>query len=276
MANERSILLLGESNVGKTHYGAQFLKRLIVARSSLRMRGQATNLGPFEQAMESLADGCATGHTPSETYVESIWPVGSDDGQAAELVWPDYGGEQIKTLIAEHRIAAAWRDRVLRATDWILLIRLNTLSAEADIFSRPLSDLGRSQSELPVYRPSDQARLIELLQMLLHMAPASRDEILVRPSLTVLLSCWDEVEVAGGMPRDALRAALPMFVDFVEGVWKEPTVMGLSALERPLHQDRSDKDYAIQGPETFGYVVRPDGTVDHDITLPVLQLLKGA
>lgn len=272
MTDGTSILLLGESNVGKTHYGAQFLKRLIVGRSSLRMRGQATNLGPFEHAMESLADGCATGHTPSETYVESIWPITGGDGQSAELVWPDYGGEQVKTLIADHRVSMAWRERVLAATDWILLVRLNTLAGDTDIFSRPLTDLGDTHVEEKAYRPSDQSRLIELLQMLLHVASAARGRRISRPSLTILLSCWDEVKTAG-TPRDAFGDALPMFRDFVESVWERPSVMGLSALERPLQEDSADVEYAVRGPEAFGYVVLPDGSFDSDITLPVLRLL---
>lgn len=270
--HKRSVLLLGESNVGKTHYGAQILKRLIVGRSSLKMLGQATNLGPFERAMESLADGCATGHTPSESYEESVWPVVDRHGNLAQLVWPDYGGEQIKNLIADHRIAAAWRDRVLNATDWILLVRLHTLKGDADIFSRPLSSLGKSNADQVERKPSDQARLIELLQILLYICPESRDNLIATPRLTILLSCWDEVETKSA-PKDVLRASLPMFCDFVESVWSDPTVMGLSALERPLSEDQVDHDYANRGPECFGYIVRPDGEDDPDITWPISRLI---
>lgn len=273
--HKRSVLLLGESNVGKTHYGAQVLKRLIVGRSSLKMDGQATNLGPFEQAMESLAEGCATGHTPSETYVESIWPVVDQKGNQAQLFWPDYGGEQIKNLIAEHRIAAAWRERVLIATDWILLVRLHTLKGDADIFSRPLFELGKSTTGDGVHRPSDQARLIELLQMLLHICPASRSSLVEWPTLTVLLSCWDEVE-AVGTPPEALRVHLPMFSDFIESVWEKPEVMGLSALERPLSENQGDQEYAIRGPESFGYIVRSEGEMDSDITWPLTRLVMAS
>ena len=272
---KRSVLLLGESNVGKTHYGAQILKRLIVGRSSLKMLGQATNLGPFEQAMESLADGCATGHTPSESYVESVWPVVDEHGNQAQLIWPDYGGEQIKNLIADHRVATAWRDRVLTATDWILLVRLHTLKNDADIFSRPLSNLGKSNPDQVEHKPSDQARLIELLQMLLYICPESRDSLIEKPRLTILLSCWDEIE-AKSAPKDVLRASLPMFCDFVDSVWSDPTVMGLSALERPLIENCVDQDYANRGPESFGYIVRPGGENDHDITWPISRLVAAA
>ena len=272
---QRSVLLLGESNVGKTHYGAQVLKRLIVGRSSLRMHGQATNLSPFEDAMDNLADGRAVGHTPSETYVESVWPVVDDVGNRAELIWPDYGGEQVRRMIADHRLAANWRERVLAATDWILLLRLNVLTADADVFSRPLAALGRASDGDVERKPSDQARLIELLQMLLHVFPATRDEPLRAPGLTILLSCWDEVE-ADVSPKEALRAGLPMLCDFVESAWEDPVVMGLSALEQPLSETRPDATFATRGPESFGYVVRPDGTSDPDITWPITRLVAAA
>ena len=104
-----SILLIGESGVGKTHYGAQLLRRLMKGDDLLRMDGAATNVEPFEAALESLNDGRAAGHTATATYVDSVWPVADAQGRRAELVWPDYGGEQIKTIIESRRVPAAWR-----------------------------------------------------------------------------------------------------------------------------------------------------------------------
>ena len=75
MATQHSILLIGESNVGKTHYGAQFLKRLMVQAGALRMSGAATNLEAFSTALGCLTEGMATDHTPATSYVESIWPI---------------------------------------------------------------------------------------------------------------------------------------------------------------------------------------------------------
>lgn len=45
--SDNSILLIGESDVGKTHYGAQLLKRLMKRDGQLRMNGAATNLEPL-------------------------------------------------------------------------------------------------------------------------------------------------------------------------------------------------------------------------------------
>lgn len=274
MAAQHTILLVGESNVGKTHYGAQFLKRLMVKACALKMSGAPTNLEAFTTALSCLTEGKSTDHTPASTYVESVWPITDDAGRFAELVWPDYGGEQVRNLVTLRRIPAAWRERVLGATDWVLLIRLHSLRSEDDLFSRPLQSFAadESQGEAAAYELSDQARTVELLQMLLYLAQFHLDRPLRKPRLTILLSCWDELETAE-LPTELLASRLPMLWSFVRSNWVSPTVIGLSALERTLSTTDADEDYAIRGPEDFGYVVLPDGTKSTDITLPIQRLM---
>lgn len=274
MAAQHTILLVGESNVGKTHYGAQFLKRLMVRACALKMSGAPTNLAAFTTALSCLTEGKSTDHTPANTYVESIWPITDEAGHYAELVWPDYGGEQVRNLVTQRRIPAAWRERVLGATDWVLLIRLHSLRSEDDLFSRPLQSFAaaESQGEAAAYEPSDQARIVELLQMLLYLAQFHLDQPLRRPRLTILLSCWDELDTAE-LPADLLASRLPMLWSFMRSNWISPTVIGLSALERALSKTDADQEYAIRGPEEFGYVVLPDGVKNTDITLPIQRLM---
>lgn len=274
MTADRSILLLGESNVGKTHYGAQLLKRLIIGGGALRMDGAATNLQPFEDAMASLAEGRATGHTSAGTYLESVWPVVAD-GVTAQIVWPDYGGEQLRGLVTERKVPTAWQGRVATATDWVLLVRLHTMHMTDDIFSRPLASLGGIESVGVEHKPSDQTRLIEMLQILLYVAGLARDRSLNTPTLTVLLSCWDEIGQVG-TPREILARSLPLLTAFVDSNWTHPAILGLSALEKSLSQDDGNRDYAIKGPERFGYVVQSDGSKSADLTLPIRSLLKPA
>lgn len=274
MAAQHTILLVGESNVGKTHYGAQFLKRLMVKACALKMSGAPTNLEAFTTALSCLTEGKSTDHTPASTYVESVWPITDEAGRHAELVWPDYGGEQVRNLVTQRRIPAAWRERVLGATDWVLLIRLHSLRSEDDLFSRPLQSFAavESQAEAPAYELSDQARTVELLQMLLYLAQFHLDRPLSKPRLTLLLSCWDELETTE-LPADLLASRLPMLWSFVRSNWASPTVIGLSALERTLSKTYADQEYAIRGPEEFGYVVLPDGVKSTDITLPIQRLM---
>jgi len=214
----------------------------------------------------------ATGHTSAKTYVESVWPVADRSARAAEMVWPDYGGEQVRALTTDRKIPMQWRDRVVSTTDWILLVRLHTMLTAEDVFSRPLAELGGAEVEGVHHQPSDQARLVELLQMLLHIAGLGRETPLLSPTLTVLLSCWDEIGLQA-KPLDVMRAQLPMLTSFIEATWRSPAILGLSALEKPLSQTDVDKEYAIRGPERFGFVVLPDGSRSNDITLPIQHLL---
>lgn len=108
--------------------------------------------------------------------------------------------------------------------------------------------------------------------MLLYIAQFHLDRPLRKPRLTILLSCWDELETTE-LPTGLLASRLPMLWSFVRSNWTAPTVIGLSALERTLSTTDADEDYAIRGPEEFGYVVLPDGTKSPDITLPIQRLM---
>ncbi|UOF20795.1 TRAFAC clade GTPase domain-containing protein [Pseudomonas syringae] len=276
--NDNSILLIGESGVGKTHYGAQLLNRLMNGAGQLRMDGAATNLQPFESAMGRLNEGLTADHTPTTTYVDSLWPIRDENGLKAELVWPDYGGEQIKTMSSTRKIPAAWRDRVVVSPAWLLLVRLQQTRVSEDIFSRPLNSITGASVDNREVQVSDQARLIELLQMLIYIRNERTTKPLVSPRLGVLLSCWDELgaDELKQPPAQVLERKLPMFYSFIHSRWTEPLVQGLSALGRTLVPNSSDMDYVVQGPEHFGYVVLPNGQHDPDLTQPIQSLLAAS
>jgi hypothetical protein len=272
----QSILLIGESGVGKTHYGAQLLKRLMNSRGKFRMNGAATNLEPFETTLECLNEGRAAGHTPTSTYLDSGWPIVSDAGEVFSLVWPDYGGEQVKNMLSTRRVLSAWKTRVMNASAWLLMLRLNQLRTNEDLLSRPLATLAGPKQENSTddqLQLPDQARMIELLQMLLFLREQSICEAKESPRLCVLLSCWDELGQTG-QPVVMLRQRLPLFADFVFSNWKTPIILGLSALGRSLDKNLRDEEYVAQGPEQFGYVVLPGGESSSDLTVPIKMLLR--
>lgn len=268
----KSILLIGESDVGKSHYGGQLLKRLMQEEGKVRMDGAASNLEPFREVMSCLDAGLLAGHTPTTIYHESRWPIVDDEGHKADLIWPDYGGEQIKRIRNERRLPQVWRNRVTQSSAWLLLIRLQKIRAEDDIFSRPLPSLKGLSTEGREAGLSDQACLIELLQILAYIWSTSNSRLRRLPRFVVLLTCWDEME-SPGKPIDELFKRLPMFGDFVASNWEDSLVLGLSALGRALDNQEPDEDYIAKGSEQFGYVVLEDGTHSSDLTLPIRKLI---
>jgi hypothetical protein len=270
--NDNSILLIGESGVGKTHYGAQLLKRLMKGDGQLRMNGAATNLEPFEATMNCLDEGIAAEHTSSNTYVDSIWPIVDSDGASAELVWPDYAGEQILAISNTRRIPEAWLSRVSESPAWMFIVRLQQTRVTDDIFSKPLNTLQGTVTENKDFQISDQARLIELLQILLYIRKSASKKPMDNPRICVLLSCWDELD-EDALPGALLKSRMPMLSSFIDSTWTEANVLGLSALERPLDPKKCDDEYSIRGPEQFGYIVLPDGERSSDLTLPIQYII---
>ena len=284
----RPILIVGEHDVGKTHYGGQLLRRLMNSDGQLRMDGAAGNLESFETVMNSLDEGRSADHTPTATYSESVWPIVDGEERKAHLVWPDYGGEHIQNMIQQRHVPNTWGVRISRSPAWILMIRPQKIRTDSDIFSRPLASLRKDttnhwethQEENPTgigeSKLSDQARLIELLQMLIQTRSTGTGDAYGFPRLLILLTCWDEIEgtTTETKPLHILRQRLPMFLDFVSSSWNDSLVFGLSALGRRLDKIETDTEYVTRGSENFGYVVLEDGTRCNDLTLPIRKLLS--
>jgi hypothetical protein len=268
----KSILLIGESAVGKSHYGGQLLKRLMREDGQLRMDGAATNLEPFQAVMACLDAGLSADHTPTPIYHESRWPIIDNEGHKADLVWPDYGGEQIKNIIDHRQMPHVWLNRITQSLAWLLLIRLQKIRADDDIFSRPLESLKEGVTEARNAGLSDQARLIELMQMLTYIWSASNERVGGLPPLVVLLTCWDEME-RPGKPIDEFCQRLPLFGDFIASNWEDYSVLGLSALGQALDKKEPDEGYIAKGSEEYGYVVMEDGTRCADLTHPIRRLI---
>lgn len=277
--NKLNLLFVGESDVGKTHYGAQLLIRLKRREGALRMptNRAATNLSPFETVLQCLNEGRAAPHTGRGIYVESCWPIVDQNGTEIELIWPDYAGEQIRDLSRTRLVNEEWRKRIVESHGWIIILRLARIDTREDIFSRPLAAIHSSTSPKVDFRLSDQARMVELLQIMLYTKRAGNISRISEPSLSILLSCWDEIDGIQGLthPEDLLSERLPLLYEFITANWisQKLAVYGLSALEKPLREDSQDSEYIDRGPASFGYVVKGDGSHTSDLTFPISGLV---
>jgi hypothetical protein len=343
-----SALVIGESGVGKTHYAAQLLGRLNHGRGRLVIDGAATNLSPFEEALRQLSRGLPAAHTPSGQFRRTVLPLADRvTGARLDVMWPDYAGEQVSRLVDERNIPEDWRARAESADAWILLVRLQHVVAPEDMLSRPAmipvvpvetadalaadtalrvsrtktrphieSNPATSEGTAGTFRWSDQARLVELLQLLLAARHTGYARVLIRPRLLMLLSCWDELpppESAANIgrvgqdgrvgrkkkldehsdgsqpsnpseqalaltPANVLAERAPLLSSFVESNWAPSAreVYGLSSTGRALRSDHQDEEYIDRGPEEFGYVITPEGEVTDDLTLPLVALAAEA
>lgn len=267
------IALFGESDNGKSHYGAQLLSRIEAEKCELKLREASVDLSAFDDVRKKLNAGLLAEHTPSGVYSDSIWPVSDGKGRALDLTWPDYAGEQVKQLIDSRLMNQEWLDRTQSAHGWILIVRPKLAKVDDDIFTKPLASLGRSRDDAGGKpRRSIQARLVELLQMLLH-ARGLHDRG-ARLPLTVLLSCWDELKLnEGSRPADVIEERMPLVASFVRSIWGDRAiVLGLSALGTELSKTTVNDDFVDNGPENHGFVVDFDGKHLSDLTTPIVRI----
>lgn len=276
--SQNHLLVLGGRNVGKTTYGAQLLDRLSQKDSAIRLKSTPPNLKPFANARERLSGGISPEHTSIAEHHEITMPLLLPSNQSIELVWPDYGGEQVFRMIDERQVSEQWNIRLQQSTAWMLFLRLSLLHDVEDIFSRPTAVATGDVSSVQRFSLASAAFFVELLQMMLYLKGIGVMNRVVAPKLSVVISCWDELnDVDGGMsPETLLSDKVPLLAQFIGSVWDTGrwSIWGLSAQGKSLEKDRPDEDYLDRGPRQFGYVVQPDGQQSSDITLPLLHLLQ--
>jgi hypothetical protein len=293
-----SLLVIGGTKAGKTHYGGQLLRRLETKKYPLRIVGAPSDLTPFKEVLEQLAQGKSASHSPSNFYRESVWQVSQPDtGKISELVWPDYAGEQIEQIVKARHVNEQWLHRIRTSSAWLLFIRLRPEMKPEDILDRPRKRERMKSSTEPAAGPADpadaavqvpdlpkltfmkQAGLIELLQALIFVKQIGSTNPLLNPPLVVVLSCWDEVpEPKPAKPAELLKAHLPMLSQFIDATWdsQRVEVIGLSALGKSLSNDVSDEEFMDNGPERQGWCISSDGKRTEDLTLPVAALMDKA
>jgi Double-GTPase 1 len=277
--NESSkLLVIGGFSAGKTHFGAQLLSRLQSRTCTFVLREASPSVALLEEALSKLAEGMTSEHTSRDLYGTIILPVINSDHQEIDLIWPEFGGEQVDDFVKRRQVSAEWVARIQEADSWVLMIRLIKMRTEEDLISRPFDILLKQPSEAKdVQQPisldwSAQAKTIELMQMLLFYKEVSMHREMDSPRLTVLLSCWDELsKPLGTPPREVLHEYMPLFSNFLETNWKAQSlsIYGLSSLSKPLKSDSPDEEYKKNGPESFGYVVLADGSHNRDLTIPI-------
>jgi len=276
------VLVLGGSDVGKTHYVGQLLIRLRHdRRGKLRLRaGGVEDLSKLEEVLTCLEEGRAAGHTPAETWTGIRCALETADGGDVLLDWPEYAGERLFSIIEHRVLPTEWRNSVKGATGWMLFLRPSTLKLHEDLLVRPTGlDPEHTLTEKSSVVGSgwdDRARYVELLQMLIFAAGQSTFHEASTPRLAIVLSCWDELDTAS-TPEQIFADRLPMLDAFIRSNWQESawSVWGLSSLGRALSQNTPDEEYASRGPEHFGYVVSPQSTEQNsDLSAPVAWLLK--
>ena len=265
----KPILIIGKPNSSKTVFLAQFYTRLQKNKSKLSLYKAVGDLTPISAARESLAKGEEPQSTPTSRSVKFLLPI-QFDNQQIDLLCPEYGGEQLNNILNTREVDKNWIESIKECNNWIFFIRLTSINKLLD-----LSDINPTEENIlgdkiepeVVHTISDQSSFIELFQILLHIKEHNYHFKNDKIKLTVVLTCWDELEI-DEKPKQVLQKRLPLLLNFIESNWETDKlkIIGLSAQGFPLNSEENKEKYQIEGSENFGYLVNEDGQKTNDIT----------
>ena len=269
------ILLIGKPHSGKTTFIGQLCSRVEAGNSALKLYKAIDNLTPIIEATRALARGEEVKTTPTDRSNIICLPLQYGEVKI-DLDCPDYGGEQVNHIVENREIDSKWTDSIKQSNNWILFIKPSDLTTSYDLSNKTIKpeilENGDGQSE--EYTISDQSFFIELLQLLLHSKGQDSHFKNATTKLTVVLTCYDEL-LRTLTPREELEKNLPLLLNFIEANWIKSriNILGLSSLGFSLKEQTNKVKYQELGSENFGYMLKPDGTKDNDITQLILDAI---
>ena len=135
-----SLLVIGVSDTGKSHYGGQLLIRLRKGLGLLKLAVAPDSIKGFDEVLTCLSEGRSAPHTASNFYGKETLPLINSAGTRIDVHWPDYGGEQIKNIRDDRLMPIEWKERLLKSRGWLFFIRPDVARNSEDIILRPLSE----------------------------------------------------------------------------------------------------------------------------------------
>lgn len=281
-------MILGFPNSGKTHYFGQFFVRATkLDTCNLKIRkdiGAPSDLTILKDFFLYLAQGKLAPRTPTNTFGNLELPLVNELGKRIDLSWPDYAGEQLKSIFLNRTINQEWIQSLKESSGWILTIRLDEEIVIDDRLHTLSSQNNQSNSILETSLPETNrlesmwnanSKWIETLQIILHGCNISIHSPNRLPKVAVFLTCYDRYGSTNCTPRQTLINKLPLLDDFLHSVWNDKliSIWGVSSLGKDLDDKGADDLFVDEGAEAQGWVVKPNGEESSDLTLPISWLI---
>jgi Double-GTPase 1 len=286
--SDRSVLLVGGPDAGKTNYLIRLWMALQSQRECLQADGLPEDVEYLADGAQALLSGAFVGHTSQEVHVRNVIPVKSLLGGKdfrGRLIVPDCSGEQWMKIHRNREWSDEWESAIPTLWGCLLFIRAGSEQIHAPLdwvscvqmFGVPTNQqsAGTSSDNGDLQMPT-QVVLIDWLQCL-RQAVSARGAGSVRLRVGVVVAAWDRVpkDQQGTTPAQYVASNFPMFHDFMlsNAGRYQFECFGVSVAGGDFDLAPDFREEYLRGhPDRSGYVIHTiGGSIERsgDHTLPV-------
>lgn len=285
--SDRSVLLIGVRNSGKTNFLSRLWLALDSGKNLLAKHGNPRDLEYLATGADYLLKGEFAPRTPPDVHDATEIPVKTTSNNpqfSGTLVAPDLPGEQILSVFQNRQWSAEWENRIDSGCGCLLFVRVDSpeLIAPLDWVSchhllggpLPAQQLENGSGGEP--KPPTQVVLVEWLQFL-RKAFTDRVSGAYKPRVGIVVAAWDLVpgEQKQAGPVAWVAANLPLLAQYVEANNDEFdfAYFGVSVASGDFNADQEFKKAYLEGnPRNAGEVAHSlsgKAETSTDMTLPV-------
>lgn len=272
----KSVLILGKPKSAKTVFLAQLAAIANKGSSKISFWKKPDIDAHLKSAIERIRNG----EEPESTHADSSFQISLPikyNGVNHELRCPDYGGEQVNSIVKFRELSQEWLREVRNSNTWVLFIRLNSIEKNFDLTTKNPDETSGAPSTATKYKMSDDAFFVDLLQILSYAKNLDTTAGQL-PKVVLALTCFDEIDLKKETtPTKIFNDALPLLSQFLSSNWiaDNVKVIGISALGFNLVKEENKNKYIEEGNEKFPFVVASNETSKiHDLTHALYEIMS--
>ena len=281
--SERSVILIGGPDSGKTNYIGRLWPALDAQQGSLVAAVQPPDIGFVIDTAEHLFEGRfapRSHHNEDRRDFEIVvGPAGG--GWNTKIIIPDISGELWRDAVKNFEISEEWMEELRGAHGALLFVRVNSdqnIQPLDWVTSRHLlQKIGHDDDREKIPTQVMLCELIRYLELTLSVRPDG-----TLPRLSVIVSAWDLVddETRKAGPNAYLEKEFPLVAGRVHDTERlDVKTFGLSVVGGDLKYDEEFRDAFLDTAfDEHGWVAaRDQGTGkwkrEPDLALPVLWVI---
>lgn len=281
MSQEKSILLVGGPDSGKTNYLGRLWLTINDGKGELQVDGTPSDLEYLNDIVGYFYKGQFAPHTAHEVRNNVVIPIKSSSRVVpvtrCNLIVPDVSGEEWLKVYRRRDWPSEWEESISTLAGCLIFVRIdsdtNIPAVDWVAWSHLLSEVGEGpQKDFDV---PTQIILVDWLQCL--QSVFTDKEGSSHPRISVIVTAYDllpEEQKSLG-PNQYLRENFPLFWQFIisNSDQLDLRVFGTSIASGDFDRDKDFRNQFLINPNDAGFVIyeTKDGVISSkDMSLPVL------